>query len=110
MSTPRRQNDEVKSVRERRLRSDAIRAALRCGADAPGLFSLSGWGNCAAVRGAMAHSGSAGVALHGWDPSLRSGGRRGWRVVPTLRGRREGWDTRNCDGNGDGKYNGHGVW
>jgi hypothetical protein len=35
------QDDEVKGVRERRLRSDAIRAALRCGADAPGVFRLS---------------------------------------------------------------------
>jgi hypothetical protein len=55
MSTPHRQpNDEVKGGRERRLRSDAIRAALRCGADAPGLHHLSGWGNCAALRGAVA--------------------------------------------------------
>src|ERR1700722_15113628 len=54
MSTPQgRQNDKVKGGRERRLRSDAIRAALRCGADAPGLPSPVGWGNCAALRDAV---------------------------------------------------------
>src|ERR1700722_7095702 len=50
MSTPQgRQNDKVKGGRERRLRSDAFRAALRCGADAPDFPSPVGWGNCAAL-------------------------------------------------------------
>jgi len=68
MSTPYgRRNDEVKGGRERRLRGDAIRAALRCGADAPDFPSPVGWGNCAALRGApdgaMANSGIACVAI-----------------------------------------------
>jgi hypothetical protein len=73
MSIPHGQpNDEVKGVRERRLRSDAIRAALRCGADAPGLPSPLGWGNCAALRGAVAIR-SGRVAPDG--PMANSGGR-----------------------------------
>src|SRR5579863_6924321 len=87
MSTAQREHDdEVKGVREGRLRSDAIRAALRCDASAPGYPEVQGQGQKPLLRlppfargakdgapGKSATNAESTAKAFEADPSLRFG-------------------------------------